>query len=374
MRALRKRSFVLILASWQMDAPTGMERATAALAVGLAAVGHRATIVTGAHQPSSSGLPGVAVEQLSLPVAFPCDEDSLRKAMAANEAALQTQLLTVVDRHQADAVVFMDALWGLGRLSVSLPEGVRRVLAVHTLPSGEDLAQVLPHTHEVVIPSLVVRLEAAMAGWDPSAWKVVPNALLHDHRSHDYEKRMARRSAPVRMLAGLGPDQGIAPLLTAAATWHRRLEVTLALSGNRETDCDQGELLDSCRQIVDSAANISLLPQLSWRDIPAWLAEASSVIVPSMRGAFGLVALEAMSVGTPVIASRVGNLPALLEPAIRGRELLAEPVHGPHELLDLVDKLLDDPVAYGATSEAVYTRSLKYKPGPIARQFVDAVT
>jgi iron(II)-dependent oxidoreductase len=36
------------------------------------------------------------------------------------------------------------------------------------------------------------------------------------------------------------------------------------------------------------------------------------VIVPSIRETFGLVALEAMSVGTPVIAYDVGNLPALL--------------------------------------------------------------
>ena len=55
-----------------------------------------------------------------------------------------------------------------------------------------------------------------------------------------------------------------------------------------------------------------------WSEVVKLMAEARAVIVPSRSEAFGLVAIEAMSVGTPVIASAVGGLPEIIRDGVDG--------------------------------------------------------
>jgi glycosyltransferase involved in cell wall biosynthesis len=54
-------------------------------------------------------------------------------------------------------------------------------------------------------------------------------------------------------------------------------------------------------------------------DIRPWLSACDLVIVPSRREAFGLSALEALALGRPVIASRVGGLPEIVREGVGGR-------------------------------------------------------
>src|SRR5258708_18891392 len=45
------------------------------------------------------------------------------------------------------------------------------------------------------------------------------------------------------------------------------------------------------------------------------MAAADLVVIPSRQEPFGLVALEAMALGKPIVATRVGGLPEVLEGA-----------------------------------------------------------
>jgi len=47
-------------------------------------------------------------------------------------------------------------------------------------------------------------------------------------------------------------------------------------------------------------------------DVPALLSLSSLVVLPSLAESFGLAALEAMSLGRPVVASRAGGLPEVV--------------------------------------------------------------
>lgn len=53
-------------------------------------------------------------------------------------------------------------------------------------------------------------------------------------------------------------------------------------------------------------------------DIPGLMKVADLFLLPSEQESFGLAALEAMSCGVPVIASRVGGLPELIEDGVSG--------------------------------------------------------
>ncbi len=74
-------------------------------------------------------------------------------------------------------------------------------------------------------------------------------------------------------------------------------------------------------------------------ELPAYYAAASAVIMPSDYESFGMVALEAMASGTPVIASEVGGLAFLVEDAATGYLV---PAREPGQLADRIKTLVSD--------------------------------
>ena len=75
-------------------------------------------------------------------------------------------------------------------------------------------------------------------------------------------------------------------------------------------------------------------------ELPRYYAAATAVIMPSDYESFGMVALEAMSSGTPVIASQVGGLQFLVRDKETGLHI---PTREPISLADCIIELMADP-------------------------------
>lgn len=73
--------------------------------------------------------------------------------------------------------------------------------------------------------------------------------------------------------------------------------------------------------------------------LPYYYSAAQAVVVPSHYESFGMVALEAMACGTPVVASEVGGLPYLVQDGVTG---FTVPVNEPQALADHLNHLLSD--------------------------------
>jgi glycosyltransferase involved in cell wall biosynthesis len=110
---------------------------------------------------------------------------------------------------------------------------------------------------------------------------------------------------------------------------------------------------------------------LAWHDVPPFLAGAAVTIVPSEREAFGNLAIESLSAGTPVVAYATGNLTALLDRT--GGGVLVPSAAGPAGLWQAARDLLADPVSYRQACRAAYCRSRNYRPAGIAHAFLKAV-
>jgi glycosyltransferase involved in cell wall biosynthesis len=87
---------------------------------------------------------------------------------------------------------------------------------------------------------------------------------------------------------------------------------------------------------------LSTVHFLGWReDVVSIMADLDVLVMPSRWEGFGLVALEAMSLGKPVIATRVSALPEVIAEGVTG---LLVPAEDPSSLAREILKLLRDPI------------------------------
>ncbi len=98
---------------------------------------------------------------------------------------------------------------------------------------------------------------------------------------------------------------------------------------------DGVELLRAVRDGV-----IWIEKMLEKREVIQLLTHAAVFVVPSVYEPMGIVNLEAMACETPVVASRVGGIPEVVEDGVTG---LLVPPADPPALAAAVNELLRDP-------------------------------
>ena len=102
--------------------------------------------------------------------------------------------------------------------------------------------------------------------------------------------------------------------------------------------------------------------------LPYYYSAAQLVVMPSHYESFGMVALEAMACGTPVIASEVGGLAYLVRDGETGFTI---PDQEPEALCDKISWLLNDKQLHETMSQRAVEYAQDYAWEKIARQIVE---
>jgi glycosyltransferase involved in cell wall biosynthesis len=111
-------------------------------------------------------------------------------------------------------------------------------------------------------------------------------------------------------------------------------------------------------RVLARAAALPGVTTVPWsHDQPTLLAGHDAVVVPSRCEAFGLVALEAMAVGTPVVAACIGGLAELVEDDVSG---LLVPPDDPTALAAALTRLADDRELWARLSRGGVERSRRF--------------
>jgi D-inositol-3-phosphate glycosyltransferase len=100
-----------------------------------------------------------------------------------------------------------------------------------------------------------------------------------------------------------------------------------------------GEEYDALRSQVERLGlngSIHFFGEASKRDVVKLLNGCLNVVVPSRSEPFGIVALEGLAAGKPVLATRVGGLPELLE----GADAFLVPAGDPSQLAHAMNRAL----------------------------------
>jgi D-inositol-3-phosphate glycosyltransferase len=146
------------------------------------------------------------------------------------------------------------------------------------------------------------------------------------------------------------PLKGIETLLRAIALLLKTEEITecnyyLAIIGGEpdsngeETDSEMARLQNLSRELGIHELVI-FLGKRSQDTLPYYYSAAQVVVVPSLYESFGMVALEAMACGVPVIASQVGGLAHLVRD---GKTGYVVPDGNPEALKLALQKLIENP-------------------------------
>jgi glycosyltransferase involved in cell wall biosynthesis len=145
----------------------------------------------------------------------------------------------------------------------------------------------------------------------------------------------------VGTLARLVPQKGLDVLLEAFARIPPPARLVIAGSGPLR------EALQARAARPDLAGRVRLLGPRA--DAAAVMAALDLFVLPSRWEGFGLVLLEAMAAGRPIVASRVSAIPEVVQD---GTTALLVPPDDPAALAGAMRALLDDPARRQAMGEA----------------------
>ncbi len=108
-------------------------------------------------------------------------------------------------------------------------------------------------------------------------------------------------------------------------------------------DCSSRTRMEALAQRVGVASAVSFVGYQPNDIIQQWVRKAKLLVMPSLMEGFGIVFLEAMRAGTPVVASPVGGIPEVVR---HGRNGLLVPPGQPSALAEACLRLLDDAELY----------------------------
>jgi glycosyltransferase involved in cell wall biosynthesis len=142
------------------------------------------------------------------------------------------------------------------------------------------------------------------------------------------------------------PRKGLAPLLEAWTMVRKRLpaaELCLAGGAGLWKDVSASPQAQAPARRVEAMAQegaLRIVGEQKRSEMPAFWNSVSVAVVPSLYEPFGLVALEALACGVPVVASAVGGLPEFV---VNGECGFLVPPNDPSRLAAALVDLLNNP-------------------------------
>lgn len=106
---------------------------------------------------------------------------------------------------------------------------------------------------------------------------------------------------------------------------------------------------------------------LGWvEDVPALLKNANLLLHPARSEGLGSVLLEAMASGTPVLATRIGGMPEIVDEGRTG--FLVNPDSVP-EIVSILEQCMQRPETLAAMGEESQREAVAYSPAAMAKQY-----
>ena len=249
-------------------------------------------------------------------------------------------------------------LSGLAGLELAPAWGARHIATFHTLaevklladPEGEEPPERSPAERRIVAETdaIVVsdrherELLARHYGVPRDKVTVLPGGVdvetFHPMDRAEAKRRLGLDGKRVLLCVGrFDPLKRYDLAVSAAALLQERHRVEVVLvGGDLERDPEAGRL-SKLAASLKMDGNVRFAGTVPHGELPWHYSAADVLLAPSYYESFGLVALEAMACGTPVVAARTGGLSTLVRDGETGYLV---PLHTPECYADRIEVLL----------------------------------
>jgi len=367
----------------------------------LAPGSHTLHVLSFGNQREASG--PLTITGIPAPAPFPCQDPRHAKLFAP----LHRNLTMAETLSGAEVVHCHTWYTALAGLLVKHLHNARLVLTTHSLEphrpwkaeqlgSGYQVSTWLEQTAYqnadgvIAVSRAMARDVHELYGVDPRKIRVIYNGIdIHHYRFTPDQKVLKKYGItpeePYILFVGrISRQKGITHLLDAVASLHNPAQIVLCAS-----DPDTPELGQETSAKVDHIRSASGR-QLIWiqefapkDDLIALYSQAALFVCPSIYEPFGIINLEAMACGTPVVAAAVGGIREVVRHGETGLQVEFTPISAAdpapqdpqrfaRDLAAAIDALLADPDRrrfMGERSREVVVEQFSWES--IARQTLD---
>ena len=338
----------------------GMNVYVRELSAELARLGYEVDIVTrldGALPEVEDLAPGLRIVRVAAGPAEPIEKEALVEHLpefAANFERLATERrYDVVHSHYwQSAVVGAPVARALGAPHVVMFHTLGEVKNRARISEKEPILRVQSERSIAAEASAIVTASDHERGLletyydaDPARMHTVPCGVDLE-RFQPMDRLAARRAigratdGPVLLWVGrLEKLKGVDILINAAAQLDERDFTLLIVGGDERSAPLKAELLAQALA-AGIETNVRFEGAVPHELLPAYYSAADVCVVPSYYESFGLVAVEAMACGTPVVASRVGGLVSTVTDGVNGYLI---PWRCPEPFAEKLEVLLNNP-------------------------------
>ena len=218
------------------------------------------------------------------------------------------------------------------------------------------------HSADAVVVSTSIERDdiAKLYGTNGTPIEVIPPGVdLRMFQPLDVQearRELGLRDKRVILYVGrIEPLKGLDILLRAVALLNDTANTRMLIVGGGLEDDPELQRLKRIATELDISDIVTFTGAVSQERLPAYYSAADIFALPSWYESFGLVALEAMSCGTPVVVSRVGGLTTFVE---NGKTGYLVPWRCPEAFARSMDTLLANPALRDAMGVSARRKAL----------------
>jgi len=190
-------------------------------------------------------------------------------------------------------------------------------------------------------------------GVDEDRVHVIPPGVNPSLFDGPFEDPFAGVGRPRVLFVGrLAPQKGVRNLVAAAGLLEDPSAQVLLVGDGPERPALEREA-----ERIGLGDRLHFLGFVAHDRLPAVLAHADLLVLPSLYEELGTVLLEAMQAGLPIVASKTGGIPDVIEDGVNG---LLVPPGNPEALAHAIDRLLADRDLAYRLSEGARERGKDY--------------
>jgi glycogen(starch) synthase len=245
-------------------------------------------------------------------------------------------------------------------LVLTVHTSLRHTLAVNDLRSavlktlGGSIERWGEHSAEAVLV-ITPRLHRLLLsdGVDENSVHVIPPGVNPSLFEGPFEDPFSGVGKPRVLFVGrLAPQKGVGTLVEAAGLLEDPGAQILLVG-----DGPERKALERKSERLSVADRLHFVGFFAHERLPAVLAHADLLVLPSLYEELGTVLLEAMQAALPIVASKTGGIPDVIEDGVNG---LLVPPGDPEALARAIDRVLADRKLARRLSEGVQERVKDY--------------